>query len=97
MVDARDDETTVRILEDKGLRPIRKAQGKVLAAKLGAVKYLECSAKCSRSLALKPFLMKPLKLRYSHVSHRGSIGVAYCRIENLRFRRCVYSRRYVWT
>eukprot|EP01125_Pyxidicula_operculata_P007703 TRINITY_DN2608_c0_g1_i1.p1 TRINITY_DN2608_c0_g1~~TRINITY_DN2608_c0_g1_i1.p1 ORF type:complete len:320 (+),score=88.07 TRINITY_DN2608_c0_g1_i1:102-1061(+) len=44
-VDQRDNDKVVKDLADKKLKPIAKKEGKTLAKEIGAVKYLECSAK----------------------------------------------------
>ncbi|KAH9261927.1 hypothetical protein BASA81_000583 [Batrachochytrium salamandrivorans] len=48
--DLRDDEEQVAKLRDKNLSPISEAKGNELAAKLGAQKFLECSALTQKGL-----------------------------------------------
>jgi hypothetical protein len=49
-VDLRDDAEMVQRLSDRGLRPISTEQGEELARRIGAVRYLECSALTQQGL-----------------------------------------------
>jgi len=42
--DLRDDQPTLRKLQEKNLHPVSQQNGQALAREIGAVKYLECSA-----------------------------------------------------
>lgn len=44
-VDLRDDPATNQKLRDEGLAPVSSAEGNQVAEKIGAIKYIECSAK----------------------------------------------------
>jgi len=48
--DLRDDRATIEKLAKSKQRPITEEQGKALAAQLGAVKYIECSAYKQRNV-----------------------------------------------
>eukprot|EP00300_Choanocystis_sp_HF-7_P025257 c26998_g1_i1.p1 GENE.c26998_g1_i1~~c26998_g1_i1.p1 ORF type:complete len:195 (+),score=4.07 c26998_g1_i1:107-691(+) len=49
-LDLRDEPDTLAKLKEKGLAPISTAQGEELAKKLGAAKYVECSALTQQNL-----------------------------------------------
>ena len=49
-IDLRDDEDQIQRLREKNLEPISEARGKQMAAQLGAVQYLECSALTQKGL-----------------------------------------------
>ncbi|XP_026324693.1 ras-related C3 botulinum toxin substrate 1-like [Hyposmocoma kahamanoa] len=49
-LDLREDKETVQMLKDKTLAPITYPQGLGMAKKIGAVKYLECSALTTEGL-----------------------------------------------
>jgi Ras-related C3 botulinum toxin substrate 1 len=51
-VDLRDDDEQVARLRDKRLEPVSEAKGNQMAAKLGATKYLECSALTQKGLKM---------------------------------------------
>ncbi|CAM9014661.1 hypothetical protein WICANDRAFT_38191 [Wickerhamomyces anomalus NRRL Y-366-8] len=44
-VDLRDDPSTIQKLRDEGLAPVSQSEGQSVADKIGAIKYIECSAK----------------------------------------------------
>src|SRR5690606_19931753 len=48
--DLRDDRTTIEKLAKSKQRPVSEEQGRALAAQLGAVKYIECSAYKQRNV-----------------------------------------------
>lgn len=48
--DLRDDPATLTVLSELRTAPITKTQGLEMAKKIGAVKYLECSAKTQKGL-----------------------------------------------
>lgn len=60
MVDARDTESPTGAKGDMP-RHISRAEGQALADELGAVKYMECSAKCSQ-LGLKAVFDEAMKV-----------------------------------
>lgn len=70
-LDLRTDKQIVEQLQTKGLEPVSKAQGAALAEKVGALKYLECSALTQKGVkkvfdeviiaTLKPKLTKKKK------------------------------------
>jgi hypothetical protein len=49
-IDLRDDRETIQRLSDRGLRPISTEQGEELARRIGAVRYVECSALTQQGL-----------------------------------------------
>ena len=49
-IDLRDDAATLAVLKEQRSAPITKTQGLEMAKKIGAVKYLECSAKTQKGL-----------------------------------------------
>ncbi|KAL7719614.1 Rho-related protein racG [Entamoeba marina] len=49
-IDIRDDSEQVKRLSDKGIVPKNEAEGNDLANKIGAVKYIECSALTQHNL-----------------------------------------------
>ena len=49
-VDLRDDPDVVEHLNELRMSPVTNAQGLAMAKKIGAVKYLECSAKTQKGL-----------------------------------------------
>ncbi|EDR25399.1 RAC GTPase, putative [Entamoeba dispar SAW760] len=51
-IDIRDDPEQVKRLAEKNIIPIQPAQGDELAKKIGAVKYIECSALTQANLKL---------------------------------------------
>ncbi|KAH3674881.1 hypothetical protein WICPIJ_009451 [Wickerhamomyces pijperi] len=44
-VDLRDDQATIQKLREENLSPVSAAEGEDVAGKIGAIKYIECSAK----------------------------------------------------
>ncbi|CDR37595.1 CYFA0S01e12926g1_1 [Cyberlindnera fabianii] len=44
-VDLREDPSTLQRLKEEGLSPVSSAEGQDVADKIGAIKYIECSAK----------------------------------------------------
>lgn len=44
-VDLREDPDTIQMLREQGLQPVTTAEGQQVADKIGAIKYIECSAK----------------------------------------------------
>jgi len=48
--DLRDDSDTLASMNDKKTRPIQMHEGEALAKEIGAVKYMECSARTQRGL-----------------------------------------------
>lgn len=44
-VDLRDDPATIQKLQAEGVSPVSAAEGQQVAEKIGAIKYIECSAK----------------------------------------------------
>ena len=49
-MDLRDDPVVVQQLREQGLAPVSRVQGLELAKRIGAVRYLECSAKTQKGL-----------------------------------------------
>ena len=49
-IDLREDRETLAMLAEQGQCPMKREQGLKLASKIGAVKYLECSALTQRGL-----------------------------------------------
>ncbi len=49
-IDMRKDSRTLQSLQAKGASPISKEQGEQLAKRIGAIKYVECSAKTREGL-----------------------------------------------
>ncbi|XP_025098113.1 ras-related C3 botulinum toxin substrate 1-like isoform X2 [Pomacea canaliculata] len=66
-LDLRDDKETVQQLRAKNLAPISHSEGSTLAQRIGAVRYLECSALTMRGVkavfdeAVKAGVFKPIK------------------------------------
>ena len=50
-IDCRNDETATKKLSEMGQEPITMQKGQEIAKKVGAVKYVECSAKTEEGLA----------------------------------------------
>lgn len=48
--DLRDDPATVKELEKQGAKPVSSAQAEVTRKKIGAIAYMECSAKQNQGL-----------------------------------------------
>ena len=48
--DIRDDSEQMRRLQDKNIKPIEEKQGHEMAEKIGAIKYIECSALTQQNL-----------------------------------------------
>ena len=44
-LDVREDSEQRKQLEDQGIKPISKEEGEAKAKEIGAIKYIECSAK----------------------------------------------------
>ena len=49
-IDLREDPVVVEQLREQGLEPVSRVQGLELAKRIGAVRYLECSAKTQKGL-----------------------------------------------
>ncbi len=49
-MDVRNDESEVAKLRSQGQNPITNQQGQELSKKLGAIRYMECSAKTQENL-----------------------------------------------
>ena len=79
MVDARDEESTMPTSKDNMVRPISKSEGKALAETLGAVSYLECSAKRSE-LGLKAVFDEAIKVALNPPPTNYSIRKRFCGI-----------------
>jgi cell division control protein 42 len=49
-IELRDDPSVIEKLSRQRMRPITKRQGKAFAREIGAVKYVECSARTQKGL-----------------------------------------------
>ena len=58
-LDLKDDQDTLRQLKSRRQRPVRYVEGIIMQRNIGAVKYLECSAKAA--VGLKPVIYEIIR------------------------------------
>eukprot|EP01113_Clastostelium_recurvatum_P000507 TRINITY_DN10233_c0_g1_i1.p1 TRINITY_DN10233_c0_g1~~TRINITY_DN10233_c0_g1_i1.p1 ORF type:complete len:454 (+),score=64.62 TRINITY_DN10233_c0_g1_i1:62-1363(+) len=72
--DLREDADTLAQLKERGLRCVTEEEGHVMARKLGAVKYMECSSKTQKGL--RDVFEESMRCVFNHDATEGARGAA---------------------